>query len=220
MTEVYLIRHAVNDFVDKGRLAGRLPGVHLNDYGNAQAQALGARLASVSLQAVYSSPLERTLETAQAVAAHHPGLHVQVLEGVNELQLGAWEGAELKTVSRRKMWGMVQFNPSRAVFPGGETFRQAQMRAVDAIESVARQHPRATVAVVSHSDIIRLVLAHYLGVHLDTFQRLVISPASISVVQLNHLRPMVVQMNDTSHCPPPPKKDAAPGDSAAHDPAG
>ncbi len=209
MTEVYLIRHAENDWVESGKLAGRLPGVHLNVYGQAQAQALGERLASAPLKAVYSSPLERALETAQAVVAHHPGLAVQTLEGVNELQYGVWEGATLKSLAGRKLWWVVQAFPSRAEFPGGETLRAAQMRAVDAIETVMQRHPRETIAVISHSDIIRLIMAHYLGVHLDVFQRLVISTASISVLSLGRARPMIVRVNDTSHCPPP-KKDETP----------
>lgn len=207
MTELLLIRHATNEYVDTGKLAGRLPGVHLNEYGKAQAKALGERLASAPLKAVYSSPMDRTLETAQAVVAHHPGLTVQVLEGVNELDIGVWKGEAINTLNQRKLWDLVQTFPSRVRFPGGETFRQAQLRAVDAIETVAGLHPRETVAIVSHADVIALVLAHYLGAHLDAFQRITVSTASISVIRLGHARPMIVGINDTSHCPPPPKKD-------------
>ncbi|MBN1284233.1 MAG: MSMEG_4193 family putative phosphomutase [Anaerolineae bacterium] len=207
MTEIILVRHAENEWVKTGKLAGRLPGVHLNEYGRAQAQALGERLSKVSLQAIYSSPMERTIETAQAIAAHHPGLTIQTLDEVNEVQFGVWEGQEIKTLAQRKMWRVVQVLPSRARFPEGETFRQAQMRAVDAVESVAGAHPRERVVVVSHSDIIRLVVAHYLGVHLDHFQRITISPASMTTIHLGHMRPMIMRVNDDSHCPPPPKEE-------------
>ena len=215
MSEIYINSQWENDWVDNGKLAGRLPDVHLNDHGQAQARALGERLASVPFKAVYSSPMERTRETAAAVVAHHPGLTVQLLEGVNELDIGVWKGEAIQALSRRKMWGIVQVYPSRAQFPEGETLRQAQARAVDAIEAVAQQHPRETIAVVSHADIIALILTHYLGAHIDTYQRIQVSAASISVLRLSHARPMIVSVNDTSHCPPPPQSDGATGRARA-----
>ncbi len=202
MTTLLLIRHAVNDYVKTGKLAGRTPGVHLNEEGQAQAAALGARLAHKPLCAIYASPLERTLETAQAIVAHYPDLHIQPLADVNEVDFGAWQGGEIHKLVHRKMWPVIQGIPSRARFPGGESVRQAQGRAVDALERLAQAHPRQLVAVVSHSDIIKLMLAHYLGMHIDLFQRIVISPASISIIELDHGRPVVVQVNDTSHVPP------------------
>lgn len=204
MTTILLIRHAVNDWVTTGKLAGWTPGVHLNDEGKAQAAALGKRLATQPLQAIYSSPLERTLETAAAIAAHHNRLEVQPLPGVGEVQFGRWQGEKIAKLARRKMWRVIQFVPSRAYFPEGETMRTAQARAVNAIESLAQKHPRGTVAVVSHSDVIKMALAHYLGAHLDLFQRIMVSPASLSIVELGFGRPTVVQVNDTSHNPSHP----------------
>ncbi len=205
MTTVLLIRHAENDWVKTGKLAGRTPGVHLNDYGQAQAEALGKRLADKPLKAIYTSPLERTRETAEAIAAHHASLTVQVLDGVSEVGYGKWQGETIEKLARRKMWHVVQYTPTRAYFPEGETMRGAQARAVDSIEGLVQQHPRDMIAVVSHSDVIKMVLAHYLGMHLDLFQRIVVSPASLSVVQLGYGHPFVVQINDVSHCPPRPE---------------
>ncbi|MEW6579027.1 MAG: MSMEG_4193 family putative phosphomutase [Chloroflexota bacterium] len=204
MTEFLLIRHAENDWVSTGRLAGWTPGVHLNPHGRLQAQALGERLAAVRLTAIYTSPLERAVETAKAVAALSPSLVVQPLEDVGEVRFGQWEGKLLGRLRREPLWNAVQSCPSRVAFPGGETFRQAQARAVDAIERLAARHPRQRVAVVSHSDVIKLVLAHFLGLHLDLFQRIEVAPASLSVIHLAADRPTIRCINDTSHLPPRP----------------
>ncbi len=209
MTEFLLIRHATNDWVKTGKLAGWTPGVHLNEDGQTQAAALGERLAKTNLDAIYASPLERTIETAQAIAAHHPNLTVQALEAVGEMHYGKWQGEKLSQLRREKLWEIVQVYPSRAHFPGGEAIRQAQARAVDALETLAIRHTNQRVAVVSHSDIIKLMVAHYLGAHLDFYQRLEISPASLSIIHLGSGRPYIVRVNDTSFLPPsryPPPK--------------
>lgn len=203
MSEFLLIRHAVNDFVKTGRLAGWTPGVHLNEDGRAQAEALGHRLAKARIDALYSSPLERTVETARAVLAHHPDLRLELLDDLGEVRYGTWQGAEIKSLVKRKMWRVVQINPSRARFPGGESMREAQMRAVNAIEMLNERHPRSTIAVVSHSDIIKMIVAHYLGVHLDLFQRIDVAPASLSVLRLGYGRPVLVQLNESSYLPLP-----------------
>jgi len=202
MTEFLLVRHAENDWVSTGRLAGWTPGVHLNSHGRLQAQALGERLAAMPLAAIYSSPLERAIETAEAIAALHPGLVVQSLDGVGEVRFGQWEGKSLGKLRRKPLWNVVQSYPSRAAFPEGETFRQAQARAVDAVEQLAVRYPRQRVAVVSHSDVIKLILAHFLGLHLDLFQRIEIAPASLSLIHLAADRPTIRCINDTSHLPP------------------
>ncbi|HYO88391.1 MAG TPA: MSMEG_4193 family putative phosphomutase [Candidatus Limnocylindrales bacterium] len=199
MTQVLLLRHAVNDFVKTGRLAGWTPEVHLNEEGRAQAETLGLRLAETPLAALYSSPLERTMETAQAVAAHHPALTIRVNEGVGEVRYGDWEGKSIRELQGRKMWQMVQQTPSRAYFPGGETMRGVQIRALEAIEALVAAHPRDLIAVVTHADLIKMVIAHYLGMHLDQFQRIVIAPASISTLSLEYGRPYVGGVNDVAH---------------------
>lgn len=199
MTHILLIRHAVNDFVKTGKLAGWTPGVHLNDEGKAQAEALGKRLADAPIKHLYASPLERTMETAAAVQQHHPNLQIIQNEQIGEVRYGDWEGMEISKLSGRKMWHMVQHYPSRASFPNGETMRGVQDRAVNAIEELVARHPRDLVAVVSHADLIKMVLAHYLGMHLDEFQRIVVSPASISSLMLGFGRPYIGTMNDMAH---------------------
>lgn len=199
MTQVLLIRHAVNDFVKTGKLAGWTPGVHLNDEGKAQAEALGARLADAPIRSIYSSPLERTMETAEAIQRHHPHLSIIQHEGVGEVRYGDWEGKSIASLQGRKMWHVVQEYPSRASFPNGETMRGVQTRAVEAIEALVAKHPRDLIVVVSHADLIKMVLAHYLGMHLDNFQRIVVSPASINSLQLGYGRPYVGAINDTAH---------------------
>ncbi|NWF67682.1 MAG: MSMEG_4193 family putative phosphomutase [Chloroflexi bacterium] len=199
MTTILLVRHAVNDYVKTGRLAGWTPGVHLNDEGKAQAEALGQRLAAAPLKQLYSSPLERTMETAAAIQKHHPHLTIQPHDQIGEVRYGDWEGQSIAALNGRKMWQVVQEYPSRAVFPNGEALRTAQTRAVNAVEELVSRHPREMIVLVSHADIIKMVLAHYLGMHLDQFQRLVISPASISIMELGHSRPYVAALNDMAH---------------------
>ena len=199
MTTILLIRHAVNDFVKTGKLAGWTEGVHLNEEGKAQAEALGLRLAGAPLQHIYASPIDRTMETAAAIAKHHRQLNVELNRDIGEVHYGDWEGKKVSDLQRRKMWDVVQEYPSRAYFPNGETMRGAQVRIVDAIEALARKHPSQMIALVFHADLIKMALAHYLGMHLDVFQRIVVSPASISALQLGHSRPFIICMNDIAH---------------------
>ncbi len=199
MTHILLVRHAVNDFVKTGKLAGWTPEVHLNDEGKAQAEALGKRLADAPIQRLYASPLERTMETAEAIRQHHPKLQIVQNTEIGEVRYGDWEGLEINALRHRKMWHVVQETPSRAYFPNGETMRGVQTRAVNEIERLAAAHPRELVVVVSHADLIKMIVAHYLGMHLDNFQRIVISPASISSLSLGYGRPYVATMNDVAH---------------------
>jgi probable phosphomutase (TIGR03848 family) len=199
MTQILLVRHAVNDFVKTGRLAGWTPGVHLNDEGLAQAEALGQRLADAPITHLYASPLERTVETAQAIQKYHTDLDIQSHPGIGEVRYGDWEGMAIADLQSRKMWHVVQHYPSRAYFPNGETMRGVQERAVNAIEELTARHPRGLVVVVSHADLIKMVVAHYMGTHLDNFQRIVISPASITTLMLGYGRPYVVSVNDIAH---------------------
>lgn len=217
MTQILLIRHAVNDFVKTGKLAGWTPEVHLNEEGKAQAEALGKRLADAPITQLYASPLERTMETAEAVRQHHPHLAIQPNEGIGEVRYGDWEGMEISALQKRKMWHVVQEYPSRAYFPNGETMRGVQERAVNEIERLAARHPRELVAVVSHADLIKMILAHFLGMHLDAFQRIVVSPASISTLMLGYGRPYIGTMNDVAHIAQMEreKKQAAPDGAVA-----
>lgn len=205
MTVLLLIRHGENDYTRTGRLAGWTPGVSLNETGRQQAQALAKKLARAPLKAIYSSPLERARETA-APLAEAVKLPVEVVAGLGEVQYGDWQGKSIKRLARTKLWRTVQGLPSAMQFPNGETFRSVQARAVEAIEQIARAHPKDMVAVFSHGDVIKLVVAHYLGVPLDLFQRLLVSTASISVLRLGHGHPALVKLNDTSSVEVHPSK--------------
>ncbi len=198
MTQLLLIRHAVNDWVGSNRLAGWTPGVHLNEEGRRQAEALAQRLAGVKLKAIYSSPLERTLETAEIIARPH-NLPVRLREGIGEAHYGEWTGQKIEDLAKTDLWRVVQFHPSGARFPGGEALREMQARAVAEIDAMCHDHPDDMVVVVSHADVIKAIIAHYIGMHLDLFQRLAVSPASLSILAFSKMGPRLVRLNDTSH---------------------
>lgn len=193
-TFLLLIRHGENDFVTTHRLAGRLPGVRLNEKGQQQAQELVSYLAGQPIQAIYSSPMERCLQTAAPLAQ---SLAQPVIEdwALAEVDFGEWQGSDLRELSKLPAWHQVQHFPSTFRFPHGETLREVQARAVGAIEQIRTAHPDQVVAVFSHGDLIRTTLAHYLGVPLDLFQRVVISTASVSILAFHDDRPMVLGMN-------------------------
>jgi len=184
MPVILLIRHGENEYVKKGRLAGRKPGVHLNERGQAQAEALATVLSKLPIKAVYSSPLERTMETA-APLAEKLKLEVVPREGLLEVDYGTWQDKTLKQLARRKLWTTVQSAPSHAFFPEGESFGQAQLRIANEIIALNERHAaKDLIACVGHSDMIKLAVAYFLGLPLDLFQRLVVQPASISTVQI------------------------------------
>lgn len=190
-----LIRHGENDYVKKNRLAGRLPGVHLNQNGQKQAQELAEKLGRAPIKAVYSSPLERAMETA-APLVQALGLEAQPRGGLIEVDFGEWQDQRLKALNRTKLWKIVQGAPSRARFPGGEAFADAQYRICQDLEAIARQHePKDIVVCVSHSDPIKLAIAYFLGMPLDMFQRLSIAPASISMLHLGEAGCQVLRLN-------------------------
>lgn len=200
---VLLIRHGENEWTESHKLAGRTPGVRLNDYGRLQAEALGQRLAQVKLSAIYASPLERTVETAETIAGHHQ-LKVTKRAGLVEVDYGEWTGEAIKTLAKKKSWPIIQFYPSGAGFPGGETMYHMQARMVQEINKLVGKHPGQTIAVVGHADLIKAAVAHYLGVHFDLFQRIVISTASITTITFTPMGPRIVTVNDTQHNPPRP----------------
>jgi probable phosphoglycerate mutase len=198
-TTLLIVRHALNDWVGD-KLAGWTPDVRLNDKGRAQAEALAGRLAGKPITAIYSSPLERAVETAQIIASPH-NLEVQIREGVGEVRYGEWTGQSLKELAKEDAWRVVQFYPSGARFPGGEAIREMQARAVAELDAIVAAHPSEIVLVVSHADVIKAALAHYAGLHLDLFQRLVVSPASLSVVAFTPMGPRLISLNDAAHVP-------------------
>jgi probable phosphoglycerate mutase len=195
ITRILLVRHAVTRETGPV-LSGRKPGIDLSDEGRAQAVALGERLRALPIDAIYASPIERTVQTAQAVAAHHE-LTVEVLPGVVEAEYGEWTGQPIKELAKTDLWKQVQRAPSLARFPAGESILEMQSRAVAAIQDVATRHVGQLVVVVSHADVIKAAVAHFAGMHLDQFQRLVISPASVTGLLLGPLGAAIVKWNDT-----------------------
>ena len=196
MAVILLVRHGENSWVKEHRLAGWTPGVHLNEQGHAQAQALAERLAHLPIKAIYSSPLVRCWETAEYIANAHQLSIIESAE-MGEVRYGLWEGAEIKDLSQKKEWHAVQFFPSRFQFPEGESLREVQQRAVNQLEKLAVIHAEEMIVVASHADVLKLVLAHYLGVHIDLFQRIGLSPASVSVIALHpHGGVQVQRIND------------------------
>lgn len=195
MTLLLLIRHGENDFVKTGKMAGRLPGVHLNDRGQKQAQALGEALRNVPIKAVYASPLERAMETATPIAESHKLKIIQEPDLMDTL-IGKWQGKSWKLLRLTKAWKVVQNAPSRFRFPEGESFPECQMRIVNVLERVIRNHkPQDVVAVVFHADPIKLAVAHFLGMPLDHFQRLGCDTGSLTAVNAGETSAGLLKLN-------------------------
>jgi probable phosphoglycerate mutase len=216
-TTLLLARHAVT--AETGSmLSGRKPGIDLSDKGREQAEALAERLAALPIAAVYASPIERTMQTASPVAGRH-GLDVRTLPGVIEADYGEWTGGKLGELAKEDLWRTVQRAPSRARFPSGESLAEMQVRMVAALERVVADHPGETVVVVSHADPIKSAIAHYTGAHLDHFQRIVVSPASVTVFQLSAHGAAMLKCNDTGSLDeliPKPKDDGESSDESEH----
>src|SRR6266545_5348694 len=176
------------------------------------AAALAARLATLPIDAIYPSPLDRTVETAQAIAGPR-GMPLRLVEGLGEVKYGEWQGAELKELYKHELWPGVQFYPSGTRFPGGETLGEAQMRMVATLDALRAQHPKGIIAVVSHADVIKLAVAYYIGMHMDLFQRLEISPCSVSAIFFTPMGPRLLAYNDTGsleHLKPKPEEPKPP----------
>jgi probable phosphoglycerate mutase len=184
MTILLLIRHGENEYTATGRLAGRLPGVNLNERGRKQAVTLAGALGNAPIKAIYSSPLERTLQTAAPLAAIL-GLDVLAESGLMEADMGKWSGRPLKQLRKLKAWKTLQEKPSAFRFPGGESYIEMQTRSVEAVNRIIASHPEDLVACFSHGDILRLLAAHFLDIPLDSFQRLGIDTTSITQVHIN-----------------------------------
>ena len=237
MATVILVRHGRTTANTGGVLAGRTPGIRLDELGVEQAARAGERLAAVPLAAIVTSPLERCRDTAQAIASAHPSPPRVVRDkGLTECDYGDWSGRTLKDLAREKLWRTVQAQPSAVTFPGGESMAAMQARVVDAVRrrdaGVEAEHgPGAVWVAVSHGDLVKAVLADALGLHLDLFQRLHVDPASLSVVRYTPDRPHVLATNthagDLGWLAPPPgrarrrsRSDAAVGGGAGPGVAG
>ena len=195
MPLLLLIRHGENEFVKTGKMAGRTPGVHLNERGRQQAADMATALADVKLKAIYASPLERAVETAKPIAEGRK-LEVQLRPDLMDTNIGKWQGRTLKQLRRLKKWKIVQQAPSRFTFPEGESFLQNQMRVISTLDEIAASHkPKDIVAVVFHADPIKLAVAYYLGMPLDHFQRLACDTGSVTVLYLSETGAHLIKLN-------------------------
>ena len=193
MTTFLLIRHGETDELGKA-LSGRRPGVRLNAAGRRQAEQLAARLAGEGITAVYSGPLERVRETAEPLAGRL-GLEVRTAPELHEIDLGEWSGKSFDALAGRDDWRLFNTIRSCTRAPGGELMLEVQARAVAFLQRLRCERPHDTLALVSHSDVIKAVLAYHLGVPLDLAQRLEVSPASVSVLALEEWGPRVLCVN-------------------------
>jgi probable phosphoglycerate mutase len=197
---VLFVRHGQTPTTGKV-LPGRARGLTLSDKGQQQAERAAERIAALQtderkIAAVYASPLERTQETAKPIA-RALGLRVRRNQGLLEADFGDWTGAELKRLYKKPEWRTVQRNPSGFRFPGGESFTEMQARICGAVDRLRAAHPGQTVVAVSHADPIKAAVAHAMGTHLDLFQRIVVSPCSVSAVLYGVDGPVVLAVNST-----------------------
>ena len=195
-TTILLVRHGQTPTTGKV-LPGRAKGLHLADEGHRQAQIAADRIAELgNVDAVYSSPLERAKETAAPISKAL-GLNTKVDRGLFECDFGDWTGKELKKLNKLPEWQTVQRAPSTFRFPNGESFTEMQTRMVTTLDRLRLQHPGGTIVCVSHADTIKAAVAHALGTHIDLFQRIVISPASVSALTWHAGGPIVLAVNST-----------------------
>jgi probable phosphomutase (TIGR03848 family) len=222
MSTVLLVRHGLTPMTGPV-LAGHTPGVVLDDRGRKQAAALAQRVAALPLTAVVTSPLERCVETAEAVlaaqrdAGRAPEWHVD--DRLIECRYGDWTGRPIKELARDPLWKVVQTQPSAVRFPGGESLVEVAARAVSAVRDWdSRLGANAIWVACSHGDVIKAILADALGLHLDQFQRIVVDPGSASVVRYTDARPYVLRVNDTGgelagFAPPKKRRRSRAGDA-------
>ncbi|MFH8618480.1 histidine phosphatase family protein [Streptomyces sp. NPDC017979] len=207
MATLILVRHGRSTANTAAVLAGRTPGVHLDERGGAQAAGLPGRLAGVPLALAVSSPLERCRETLQPLLDARPGLDLHVDERIGECDYGDWSGRKLAELAGEPLMEVVQHHPSAAAFPGGESLRGMQQRAVEAVRAwndrVDAEHGEdARYLMCSHGDVIKSVVADALGLHLDLFQRIHVEPCSVTVVRYTRTRPFLVRLGDTGDLAP------------------
>lgn len=197
-TLLLFVRHGLTPTTGV-ELYGRRPGVHLSEAGAQQAQRAAERIAALRkrVAAVYASPLERAQETAAPIAAA-VGRTVRTHEGLNEADMGRWTGRKLNQLRKLAAWSQVQRYPSGFGFPDGETFRQMQARIAATAGDLASRHRGSTVVAVSHADPIRALVADAMGTHLDLFQRVVVSPCSVTAILYTNDGPVVLATNSTS----------------------
>lgn len=191
-----LVRHGATPTTGK-ILPGRAPGLHLSDLGRAQAEITAERIAALgAVRAVYASPMERARETARPIAKAC-ALRVRGAADLIECDFGDWTGRQISTLARRKDWKTVQRAPSMFTFPNGESFAGMQLRITEAIRALCAEHPGETIVAVSHADPIKAAAAAALGTPLDLFQRIVVSPCSVTAIRYSPVGPSVLVVNST-----------------------
>ena len=197
-----LIRHAHSEANAAGILSGRLPDVHLSEKGLAQSEKLAERLGNFPIASLRISPMERCFETISpwinsVLLPSNPKFAPIIDQELTEVDYGSWSGRKLAVLSRNKMWKIVQESPSRMYFPGGEGIAQMQSRAMKSVHEAVSLKARGSVVIVSHGDVIKSIVASALGMHLDEFQRIVIDPASISILDFSTTKPRTLLLNDS-----------------------
>ncbi len=194
---IYLVRHGHSTANAKAILAGRDFKVSLSKLGVKQSISLARELQSKEFDSIFSSPLPRCLETLEPFVANVKGSKVQTLEGVIEMEYGDWSGKKLVTLARNKLWKTIQNRPSLVRFPNGESFMEMQTRALESVQNEAK--PGSQILICSHGDVIKAIIAGFIGLPLDSFQRLSIDPASITILEISDDRVSLKIMNNTSH---------------------
>jgi broad specificity phosphatase PhoE len=198
MTIFHLIRHARNDYLVQNKIAGWLPKVHLDDEGRRQAEAIAVKLSAEPIRAVYSSPLERAMETAEPLA-HKLGLKVVACEGLGEIRFGDWTDQSLPKLDDDPRWRRWNSFRSGTQAPEGDLMIEAQTRIVREIVRLRDAHPSETIALVTHGDPIKAAVAYFLGSPLDLFLRIEISPASVTTISLDAHQPRILRVNGQSY---------------------
>ncbi|MEU2473009.1 histidine phosphatase family protein [Streptomyces sp. NPDC012842] len=222
MPTLILVRHGRSTANTSGVLAGRTPGVSLDERGAAQAAALPGRLSALTFAAAVSSPLQRCRETLQPLLDARPGLALHTEDRISECDYGTWSGRKLAELSDEPLMKVVQQHPSAAAFPGGESMRAMQARAVEAVRDwnacIEADHGEdAAYVMCSHGDIIKALVADALGMHLDLFQRIQADPCSVTAIRYTRLRPFLLRLGDTGDFASLAPREQAIGADAAGD---
>ena len=197
MTKILLIRHAATDAVGK-KLSGRMPGVHLNDEGLMQAQVLAKRLEELTIDFIYSSPLERAVETATPIAISRNSEIITSTDFL-EINFGEWTNKSFEELKNNSIFQLFNSFRSSTPIPGGESIIEAQTRMITGLQRLTSQHQNVTIAVISHSDMIKATIAYYAGIHIDMMQRIEISPASVSVIEIYEEISRIILVNHTGN---------------------
>jgi len=197
-----LIRHAHSEANAAGILSGRLPNVHLSEKGVAQSENLAVRLGNFPLSSLRISPMERCFETISpwinsVVLPNYPKFQPELDPNLTEVDYGTWSGKKLAMLSKNKLWKIVQESPSRMYFPDGEGIAQMQARAMTSVHEAVSAKGKGSAVIVSHGDVIKSIVASALGMHLDEFQRIVIDPASVSIIDFSTTKPRTLLLNDS-----------------------